>query len=172
MGWLKIGLREQQSSTEDAFEVASKVTTQHVEDPAREELKEKTRPVMPLSTHNSELPFIESHEVTKYVSKAAGGLCRSYLSVHSTIVLKLSGIVVDDIVYDCTDFVMVHPGGSQVIESFAGAECSWQFWRFHGKAEMEQYGQELRVGRTSGLQNRFLEPVKYKGLRRLGDDDW
>lgn len=172
MGWLKIGLREQQSSTEDALEVISKATTQHVEDSAREKLDEKTHPAIPLNTHNSDLPFIESHEVTKHVSKTTGGLCKSNCFMKFQIVLKALGIVVDNIVYDCTDFIMVHPGGSQVIESFAGAECSWQFWRFHGKAEMKQYGQHLRIGRTSGLQNRFSEPVKYKGLRRLGDDDW
>jgi cytochrome b involved in lipid metabolism len=78
-------------------------------------------------------------------------------------------IVVDNVVYDCTDFLPEHPGGEQVIKSFAGAECSWQFWRFHGTKEMEEFGRQLRVGRTEGLRNKFSESKRYIGLRRLGD---
>jgi hypothetical protein len=37
---------------------------------------------------------------------------------------------------------------------------------------MEQFGKPLRVGRTRGLENKFKEPPKYVGLRRLGDDYW
>ena len=78
--------------------------------------------------------------------------------------------MIDEIVYDCTEFIKEHPGGQQIIESFAGAECSWQFWRFHGKNEMEEFGKPLRVGRTEGMVNKFKEPVRYVGLKRLGDD--
>jgi hypothetical protein len=60
----------------------------------------------------------------------------------------------------------------QVIESFGGAECSWQFWRFHGKKEMEDFGKPLRVGRTKGLVNKYEEPARYVGLSSLGADDW
>lgn len=81
-------------------------------------------------------------------------------------------IVIDNVVFDCTDFIAEHPGGKQVILSFVGEDCSWQFWRFHGKNEMEQYGRALRVGRTQGVKNRFQEPPRYVGLSRLGDDDW
>jgi cytochrome b involved in lipid metabolism len=77
---------------------------------------------------------------------------------------------VDDIVYDCAGFITEHPGGKQIIESFAGAECSWQFWRFHGKIVLETFGKPLRVGRTKGMENKFKERPKYVGLRRLGDD--
>ena len=37
-----------------------------------------------------------------------------------------TGIVVDGIVYDATDFLGKHPGGSTIIEGFAGRDCSWQ----------------------------------------------
>jgi cytochrome b involved in lipid metabolism len=79
-------------------------------------------------------------------------------------------IVVDCIVFDCTHFISEHPGGEQIIRSFAGAECSWQFWRFHGEKEMKNFGKKLRVGRTEGLENKFKEPPKYVGLRRFGED--
>jgi cytochrome b involved in lipid metabolism len=81
-------------------------------------------------------------------------------------------IVIDNIVFDCTSFLKEHPGGEQIIKSFGGAECSWQFWRFHGKKEMKEFGRPLRVGRTQGMINKFKEPQKYVGLRRLGADDW
>ncbi|KAK5243716.1 hypothetical protein LTS06_010573, partial [Exophiala xenobiotica] len=35
-------------------------------------------------------------------------------------------IVVDEIVYDCTDFLGKHPGGSHIIREFGGRDCSWQ----------------------------------------------
>ncbi|GAB7352297.1 hypothetical protein MBLNU459_g2751t1 [Dothideomycetes sp. NU459] len=82
-------------------------------------------------------------------------------------------IVVDGLVYDCSSFVHDHPGGKAVIQSFKGQDCSWQFWRFHGKQHMQEYGRPLRVGKTSGVVNRFNERPKYVGLRRLGTvDDW
>ncbi|KEQ93191.1 hypothetical protein AUEXF2481DRAFT_7137 [Aureobasidium subglaciale EXF-2481] len=83
-------------------------------------------------------------------------------------------IVVDDIIYDCTDFVFEHPGGSTVIKSFEGKDCTWQFWRFHTREHMRDYGRALRVGRTKGVKNPYKEPPRYVGLRKMGfaDDDW
>jgi len=75
-------------------------------------------------------------------------------------------------VFDCLKFLKEHRGGEQIIKSFGGAECTWQFWRFHGKKEMEDFGRPLRVGRTEGLVNKFKETQKYIGLRKLGADEW
>jgi cytochrome b involved in lipid metabolism len=94
----------------------------------------------------------------------------SYLDIKPTLTRTV--IVVDKIVYDCTNFLEEHPGGEQIIKSFGGAECSWQFWRFHGKKEMDEFGRPLRAGRTEGVVNKFKEPPKYIGLRKLGSDDW
>ncbi|KAJ5209769.1 hypothetical protein N7449_004148 [Penicillium cf. viridicatum] len=77
----------------------------------------------------------------------------------------LDWIVVDNIVYDCTEFIKEHPGGDTVIRSFIGEDCSWQFWRFHSKAIMEKWGRPLRVGRTKGIVNRCKEPPRYFGLK-------
>ncbi|KAJ5674305.1 uncharacterized protein N7477_004239 [Penicillium maclennaniae] len=76
-------------------------------------------------------------------------------------------IVVDNVVYDCTKFINEHPGGETVIQSFVGEDCSWQFWRFHDKTVMEQWGRPLRVGRTEGIRNRFKEIPKYFGPSRI-----
>jgi hypothetical protein len=37
---------------------------------------------------------------------------------------------------------------------------------------MEEFGRPLRVGRTEGLRNKFPEPKRYIGLRKLGSDGW
>jgi cytochrome b involved in lipid metabolism len=78
-------------------------------------------------------------------------------------------IVIDNIVYDCTSFVDEHPGGRQVIESFRSQDCSWQFWRFHSKDVMEEWGPRLRAARTEGVRNRWKERPRWVGLRRFGD---
>jgi cytochrome b involved in lipid metabolism len=82
-------------------------------------------------------------------------------------------IVVDDVVYDCSNYIWEHPGGKAVIESFRGENCSWQFWRFHPKTIMQEFGRPLRIGRTEGIVNRFKERPRFVGLRKVGqDDDW
>jgi cytochrome b involved in lipid metabolism len=96
--------------------------------------------------------------------------------IPSTTVLKAAKIlhrvwiVVDNIVYDCTTFLHEHPGGNTVIESFAGQDCSWQFWRFHNRQHMRDSGLGLRVGRTEGVKNLFAERARFVGLRKL--DVW
>ncbi|GAQ47403.1 cytochrome b5-like heme/steroid binding domain-containing protein [Aspergillus tubingensis] len=72
-------------------------------------------------------------------------------------------IVVDNIVYDCTDYLDEHPGGSTVIRSFVGEDCSWQFWRFHSAAIMKTWGRRLRVGKTKEVHVRYKEPPRFVG---------
>lgn len=108
-------------------------------------------PLQPTSLPDAQLPFI------------TGDIVQS--SKHGYLWL-----VVDDIVYDCADFE--HPGGATVIESFRGENCSWQFWRFHNKTHMHEFGRPLRIGRTSGVKNRFKERPKFVGLSKIGADDW
>ena len=79
-------------------------------------------------------------------------------------------LVIDTIVYDCTDFVDQHPGGKTVSDSFRGQDCTWQFWRFHNRAILND-GRSLRVGRTKDVPNRFPEQSRFVGLRRLPADE-
>ena len=96
--------------------------------------------------------------------------------IPSTVVLRAQKsfnrvwIVVDNIVFDCTNFLHEHPGGNMVVESFAGQDCSWQFWRFHNPVHMRESGLRLRIGRTVGVENRFKERPRFVGLRGL--DGW
>lgn len=78
--------------------------------------------------------------------------------------------MIDDVVYDCSDFTRVHPGGDNVIQSFGGQNCSWQFWRIHGRTHLKESGTALRVGKTKGIENRFKEPERYVRLRSFEDD--
>jgi cytochrome b involved in lipid metabolism len=75
------------------------------------------------------------------------------------------------VIYDCTTFIFDHPGGQQIIKSFGGAECTWQFYKFHGGSILAEFGGPLRVGRTEGLTNKYKEPPRFVGLRKLGLDE-
>ncbi|SPJ85578.1 related to cytochrome b5 [Fusarium torulosum] len=80
-------------------------------------------------------------------------------------------IVIDDIVYDCTEFIRNHPGGARVMESFRGSNCTWQFWRFHSEKDLDEFGASLRIGRTKGIRNKFKEPPRFVGLRKFWGAD-
>jgi cytochrome b involved in lipid metabolism len=173
MGWLKptslAFRREKPADLEQTRESHSHVdkdneylkhddtTAQHLEVIGVRDTTNTTQhvlyPVQPINLENSSLPFIPS----TIVRSALKGLERTW-------------IVVDNIVYDCTDFALEHPGGETVIHSFAGQDCSWQFWRFHNLNHMKTSGRPLRVGRTTGVQNRFAERPRFVGLQRR--DEW
>ncbi|KAF7955249.1 uncharacterized protein EAE97_000508 [Botrytis byssoidea] len=157
MGW--INLKKNRNITpkvEFQFEEDLKATTENIENVSLNEYSHPQKyPFVSPKVSGSQLPFIPATEVRKGTSSEVGGLL----------------IVIDEVVYDCTEFATEHPGGEGIVEGFAGSECSWQFWRFHGKKEME-VGWILRVGRTKGVMNKYAEPMKWVGLKTLGDNDW
>ncbi|BCS22975.1 cytochrome b5-like heme/steroid binding domain-containing protein [Aspergillus puulaauensis] len=123
------------------------------------------------STADSDLPYI-GPEILSLVEKywTSASAAEKPQNKDTSLPSPPAWIVIDNIVYDCTEFQHQHPGGSVVIRSFIGQDCSWQFWRFHGEEQMKRVGTGLRIGRTSGVQNRFMEPPRYVGLSSL--DDW
>ncbi|KAL3461637.1 cytochrome b5-like heme/steroid binding domain-containing protein [Aspergillus heterothallicus] len=179
MGWLTLRRRaEAQSTSEPVHSSSEKIGAyaEHTEDianplpspqPQHNPTKTQPRtflgsryPLVDLSTPDTSLPYINPETVTH--------LETHYKSSPASIP---AWIVIDNIVYDCTDFLNGHPGGSVVINSFVGQDCSWQFWRFHGRQHMHDFGRALRVGRTEGVRNRFKEPARYVGLGAL-DEGW
>jgi cytochrome b involved in lipid metabolism len=119
----------------------------------QDEEQHPLHPFQPSHLQDANLPFIPSTTVLKAQQD-----------------FRRVWIVVDDVVFDATDFFHEHPGGNTVIESFAGQDCSWQFWRFHNRKHMRDFGMGLRIGRTEGVGNRFSERPRFVGLRKL--DVW
>ncbi|KAI9039879.1 cytochrome b5-like heme/steroid binding domain-containing protein [Aspergillus affinis] len=172
MSWLALRSRLQESATVTpvSTEVANhKGSTEHVEHvehvkhiapPNRfqhaqkfdNKLSGSKFSFQDLSIAEDALPFIPPTVVKDQRSLLSQGQGRAWT-------------VVNNIVYDCTDFIQQHPGGDTVIRSFVGEDCSWQFWRFHSKEIMDQWGRPLRVGRTEGAENRFSEPPRFFGRR-------
>jgi cytochrome b involved in lipid metabolism len=155
MGWLQ--LNRQQLITPPTLE--KDTTTTHIEN-----IKEYHTttiphfPPAPLSTPDTQLPFIHPTTIASTTAAHPNELW----------------LIIDNIIYDCTDFVSQHPGGSTVINSFVGKDCSWQFWRFHSAEHLRVFGRGLRVGRTKGMKNPFVEGKRWVGLRGLGvgDEEW
>jgi cytochrome b involved in lipid metabolism len=189
MGWLKIARQAQRSDSGDHFDDAfvtraqkdkaeciediTALQTTHtslsdsVRKPSAEHDKSTStkrfeitssnnRPFASLEISDNNLPFIPSSEVkTKQQHKETS---------------EELWIVIDNIVYDCSVFVHTHPGGDTVIKNFNGSDCSWQFWRFHGKEHLEEFGKGLRIGRSANVQNRYKEPAAFVGLRPFNND--
>jgi cytochrome b involved in lipid metabolism len=124
--------------------------------------KLKRLPFVSENTLDADLPFLSAAQV-----------CAMRRIPHEHEEDRLY-IVVENIVFDCTQFVQDHPGGPRIIENFRGQDCSWQFWRFHSKEVMEKWGRSLRVARTEGVRNKWKEIPRFVGLRRLGavEDDY
>jgi hypothetical protein len=185
MGWIrgnapaKLGVQRQQEVLE--IRTKAKQSVEHVENisstlegDGQTQTQNTSQPaerypIQPTTLTNEELPFIPPEVVR--LKRRPGALSGTKCQDGE---IKDYWIVVDEVVYDCSasGFIYEHPGGEQVILSFVGEDCSWQFWRFHGKNEMEQYGKALRIGRTKGIVNRFAEPVRFVGLSKFGNDEW
>ncbi|RMZ39602.1 hypothetical protein AFCA_002424 [Aspergillus flavus] len=159
MGWLSVrrprnGPTAHVTSVKPSSEHVEHI--KHAEDFEHAEHVEELYLEYPLqdSIPDNDLPFIPAAVVRDHKLSFSKGHGRAW-------------IVVDKIVYDCTKFIREHPGGETVIRSFVGEDCSWQFWRFHDKGIMEEWGRPLRVGRTEGIGNRFKEIPKYFGRSEM-----
>ncbi|KAB5585381.1 cytochrome b5-like heme/steroid binding domain-containing protein [Coniochaeta sp. 2T2.1] len=155
MGWMHLQPRTVHPAEELAEQLVKTsldVTVTHVEDTNTQDARNpESYRAVPASFSDDELPFIPASVVS-----ASATSSRHW-------------IVIDNIVYDCTEFINEHPGGQEVLMPFKGHDCSWQFWRFHGKGEMQQ-AKKLRLGRTSGVKNKFKERPRFVGLRPWGAD--
>ncbi|KAF3406515.1 hypothetical protein DPV78_001355 [Talaromyces pinophilus] len=58
--------------------------------------------------------------------------------------------MIDNIVFDCTEFQHEHPGGASVIQNFIGQDFTWQFWRFHSLRQMEEKWEEDACWKDEG----------------------
>jgi len=61
-------------------------------------------------------------------------------------------MAVDGDVYDVSKFARLHPGGSQIIEQYAGRDVTTEFYELHRKDVLSKYAR-LRVGRLEGAKS-------------------
>ncbi|KAL1976468.1 hypothetical protein VTN31DRAFT_2750 [Thermomyces dupontii] len=55
-------------------------------------------------------------------------------------------IIVDGGVYDVTNFINEHPGGSKILQRVAGKDASKQFWKYHNQDVLKKYAPKLKIG--------------------------
>lgn len=55
-------------------------------------------------------------------------------------------IIVDENVYDVTEFVNEHPGGAKILKRAAGKDATKQFWKYHNESVLKKYSQRLKIG--------------------------
>jgi cytochrome b involved in lipid metabolism len=55
-------------------------------------------------------------------------------------------IIVDEDVYDLTNFQEEHPGGKKILQRVAGKDASKQFWKYHNDSILKKYQKRLQVG--------------------------
>ena len=142
MGWIrglwpaKLGARKSQdfsttrSETKESIQHAENISSTARDNISidRQGISEPgvNRPFQTLTVSDGDLPFISSDLIRS--KRRPGALFGKETNPDK---MKDFWIVVDDIVYDCTSFILCHPGGEQVILSFVGEDCSCMCL-FHG----------------------------------------
>ncbi|KAB8261004.1 acyl-CoA dehydrogenase/oxidase [Aspergillus pseudonomiae] len=58
--------------------------------------------------------------------------------------------IIDHRVYDLTDFLDAHPGGSVVLAQVAGQDATAEFYNLHRQEVLEKYRDELCIGTVEG----------------------
>jgi len=61
-------------------------------------------------------------------------------------------------VYDVSKFAKLHPGGTPIIEQYAGKDVSTEFHELHRKDVLIKYA-KLRIGRLDGAKEQALPPL-------------
>jgi len=55
-------------------------------------------------------------------------------------------IIIDNEVYDVTQFINEHPGGPKILKRVGGKDASKQFWKYHGDNVLKKYKSKLCIG--------------------------
>ncbi|KAL9102809.1 MAG: hypothetical protein Q9163_002087 [Psora crenata] len=68
-------------------------------------------------------------------------------------------IIVDDDVYDLTEFQAEHPGGQKILQRVGGKDASKQFWKYHNEGILKKYKAKLQVGSLDSKPKATLPPT-------------
>lgn len=136
MGWTKLGISARPAKVD--YDVFLK------HDPQRLAIQNDLQNDLeyPFCAHELDrlgLPFISPEVVKQHTGKARNRLCKfKELGMPSSSTnYCLQGIVIDDIVYDCSNFISEHPGGEAVIRNLGGSDCSCTLCRpVHGSSSV------------------------------------
>jgi hypothetical protein len=66
--------------------------------------------------------------------------------------------IIDHRVYDLTDFVDAHPGGSVVLAQVGGQDATVDFYNLHRQEVLEKYRDQLCIGTVEGEKSEVIEP--------------
>lgn len=66
--------------------------------------------------------------------------------------------IIDHRVYDLTDFVDAHPGGSVVLAQVAGQDATVDFYNLHRQEVLEKYRDQFCIGTIEGEKPEVIEP--------------
>ena len=128
MGWTKLGIYAQPAKVD--YDVFLKRESQ----PGTVQITLQTDLEYPFCAQDLDkdrLPFIPPDVVKQHSTKAENRLCKlnEVLMLRFSATNYLQGIVIDEIVYDCSDFISKHPGGEAVIRNLSGSDCSCKLHR-------------------------------------------
>jgi len=66
------------------------------------------------------------------------------VSLHDTI--EDAWIIINNHVYDITEFLNEHPGGKNILLKIAGEDASDYFNELHQPLILEEYGEKYKIG--------------------------
>ncbi|KKK17720.1 hypothetical protein P175DRAFT_0503434 [Aspergillus ochraceoroseus IBT 24754] len=55
-------------------------------------------------------------------------------------------IIIDNAVYNVSEFADEHPGGAKILKRVAGKDASKQFWKYHNDGVLKKYAAKLKIG--------------------------
>lgn len=66
--------------------------------------------------------------------------------------------IIDHRVYDLTDFLDAHPGGSVVLAQVAGQDATTDFYNLHRQEVIDKYREQLCIGTIEGETPEIISP--------------
>lgn len=68
-------------------------------------------------------------------------------------------VIVDEDVYDLSQFQEEHPGGKKILQRVGGKDASKQFWKYHNDSILKKYKAQLQVGSLDTKQKEAAPPT-------------